>query len=49
MPIDKDDPTEEIHFPEGTDSHDMTGTYHFERSRPFSSIARAMNILRFPF
>lgn len=50
MPIGASDRTEEVRFPEGSESADMTGTYHFECSKPFASIARAMNMLRrFPF
>jgi len=41
---------EEIQFPEHASSADMSGSYHAECAKPFSSIAHAMNMLsRFNF
>ena len=45
MPIFEGQPSEDVHFPEGSESASMSGTYHAECAKPFASIARAMNML----
>lgn len=49
LPIFDDQRVEEIRFPEGSDSAAMSGTYHAECAKPFSSLARALNMLNRPF
>jgi len=49
LPIFKDQASEQVRFPEGTESADMSGTYHAECAKPFASIARAMDMLSRPF
>lgn len=45
MPIFPDQEIEHVHFPEGAEVDDMSGTYHAECAKPYASIARAMNML----
>lgn len=40
-----DQRSEEVHFPEGSESTAMTGTYHAECAMPFVSLARAIAVL----
>lgn len=45
LPIFEEQRSEEIKFPQDSESADMSGTYHAECARPFASLARALAML----
>jgi hypothetical protein len=49
LPIFPDQDSEEVRFPEGTESAQMSGPYHAECAQPFASIARALDMLNRPW
>ena len=49
LPIFQGQRSEEVRFPQGSESDEMSGTYHAECAQPYASLARAMNMLSRPF
>ncbi|HEX8055886.1 MAG TPA: hypothetical protein VF481_04455 [Novosphingobium sp.] len=49
LPIFPDQESQEVRFPDDSESATMSGTYHVECARPFAGLARALNLLSRPF
>jgi len=49
LPIFPDQHSEDVHFPEQSDSADMSGTYHAQCAQPFAGLARALKLLTRPY
>jgi hypothetical protein len=45
MPVFDNQRVEQVRFPEGTESAEMSGAYHAECAQPYLSIARALEML----